>query len=59
MLQKTPYALLQRTPEQAHRENGFKRIIRTLDPEVPGYVFWPIIFGISAGLQQLVISTIK
>jgi hypothetical protein len=55
MLQKTPDAVLQRTPEQAHQEDGLRRIIRTFDPEVPGYVFWPIIFGMTAALQQLVI----
>jgi hypothetical protein len=25
------------------------------DPEVSGYVFWPIMFGMAAALQQLVI----
>jgi hypothetical protein len=51
-------AMLQRTPRQALQENqetGVRRIIRTFDPEVPGYVFWPIIFGMAAALQQLVI----
>jgi hypothetical protein len=40
--------MLQRTPRDALQENqetGFRRIIRTFDPEVPGYFFWPIIFG--------------
>jgi hypothetical protein len=55
MLQKTPDAVLQRTPEQAHQEYGFRGIIRTFDPEVPRYVFWPIMFGMAAALQQLVI----
>ena len=51
--------MLQRTPPQAHQENqetGVRRIIRTFDPEVPGYVFWPIIFGTAAILQQLVLA---
>jgi hypothetical protein len=40
--------MLQRTPPQAHLENqetGVRRIIRTFDPEVPGYIFWPICSG--------------
>ena len=44
--------MLQRTQPQAHQENqetGVRRIIRTFNPEVPGYVFWPII-------QQLVLA---
>ena len=28
------------------REEVFRRFIRTFDPDVPGYVFWPIIFGV-------------
>ena len=30
--------MLQKTP--AEPENGVSRIIRTFDPDVPGYVFW-------------------
>jgi hypothetical protein len=30
--------MLQRTP--ANQEKGLRHIIRTFDPEVPGYVFW-------------------
>ena len=51
--------MLQRTQGQAHQENqetGVRRIIRTFNPEVPGYVFWPIIFGIGVIFQQLVLS---
>ena len=40
---------------QENKETGFRRIIRTFDPEVPGYFFWPIIFGVAAILQQVVI----
>ena len=51
--------MLQRTPREAlqdsQNETGGRSIIRTFDPEVPGYVFWPVIFGMAAALQQLVI----
>jgi membrane protein insertase Oxa1/YidC/SpoIIIJ len=47
--------MLQRTAPETSQETGFRRIIRTFDPEVPGYVFWPIIFGVAAAFQQLVI----
>ena len=43
--------MLKRTPPEAlqeDQENSFRRLIRTFDPEVPGYVFWPIIFGVGA-----------
>ena len=43
--------MLKRTPPEAlqeDQETGFRRIIRTFDPDVPGYVFWPIIFGVGA-----------
>jgi hypothetical protein len=52
MLQKTPQQELQRT--EAHQEKGLRRIIRTFDPDVPGYVFWPVMFGMAAILQQVV-----
>ena len=51
--------MLQRTQGQAYQESqetGVGRIIRTFDPEVPGYVFWPIMFGTAAILQQLVLA---
>ena len=51
--------MLQRTQGQAYQENqetGVGRIIRTFDPEVPGYVFWLIMFGTAAILQQLVLA---
>jgi hypothetical protein len=41
MLKRTPPEALQEDQEQ---ESGFRRLIR-FDPEVPGYVFWPIMFG--------------
>jgi hypothetical protein len=28
--------------------DGLRKIIRTFDPDVPGCVFWPIIFGVGA-----------
>ena len=43
--------MLKRTPPEAlqeAQESGFRRFIRTFDPDVPGYVFWPIIFGVGA-----------
>ena len=40
MLEKTV-----REAFQEGQEKGFGRLIRTFDPDVPGYVFWPIIFG--------------
>ena len=42
-------AMLKRTPPEAlqeAQERGIRRFIRTFDPDVPGYVFWPIIFGV-------------
>lgn len=44
-------AMLKRTPPEAlqeDQESSFRRLIRTFDPDVPGYVFWPIIFGVGA-----------
>ena len=52
MLKRTPPEALQEHQEQ---ESGFKRLIRTFNPEVPGYVFWPIIFGVAVIFQQVVI----
>ena len=43
MLEKTV-----REAFQEGQEKGFGRLIRTFDPDVPGYVFWPIIFGLGA-----------
>ena len=50
--------MLERTARDALQENqetGIIRIIRTWNPEVPGYVFWPIIFGEAVIFQQLVL----
>ena len=49
--------MLKRTDDafQANQETGFRRLIRTFDPEVPGYVFWPIIFGVAVIFQQAVL----
>ena len=40
----------QTVPEafQETQETGVGRVIRTFDPDVPGYVSWPIIFGVGA-----------
>ena len=50
--------MLKRTPPEAlqeDQESSFRRFIRTVDPEVPGYVFWPIIFGVAVIFQQTVL----
>ncbi len=39
MLKRTPLEAL-----QEDQESSFRRLIRTFDPDVPGYVLWPIIF---------------
>jgi hypothetical protein len=49
MLKRTDDAL------QANQETRFRRLIRTFDPEVPGYFFWPIIFGVAVIFQQAVL----
>ena len=46
MLKRTPPEVLQ------EQETGFRRVMRTFDPEVPGYVFWPIIFGVGVIFQK-------
>ena len=40
-----------RGTQEQEQEAGFRRVMRTFDPEVPGYVFWPIIFGVSVIFQ--------
>ena len=52
MLKRTPPEALQEDQEQ---ESGFRRLIRTFDPEVPGYVFWPVLFGVGVIFQQAVL----
>jgi hypothetical protein len=49
MLKRTDDAL------QANQETSFRRLIRTFDPEVLGYFFWPIIFGVAVIFQQAVL----
>jgi hypothetical protein len=39
---------------QEKQETGIGKIIRTFDPDVPGYVFWPVIFGVG-GIFGLVV----
>ena len=36
------------------QETGIRRIIRTFDPEVPGYVFWLVMLGVIS-FHQLVL----
>ena len=50
--------MLQRTPRDALQENqetGIRRIIRTFDPDIPGYVFWLVMFGLIS-FQLLVLG---
>jgi hypothetical protein len=49
MLEQTGRAGLQET-----QETGIRRVMRTVNPEVPGYAFWPIIFGVG-GVFALVV----
>jgi hypothetical protein len=49
MLKRTPPEVLQ------EQETGFRRVMRTFDPEVPGYVIWPIMFRVGVIFQQLVL----
>jgi hypothetical protein len=41
--------------EDQEQESGFRRLIRTFNPEVPGYVFWPVMFGVAVIFQQTVL----
>jgi hypothetical protein len=41
---------------QEKKETGFGGFIRTFDPDVPGYVFWPIIFGVGAIFGLVVLA---
>jgi hypothetical protein len=43
--------MLQRT-----EENGIIRTLKTFNPEVSGWVFWPVIFGLAVILQLMVIT---
>ena len=31
---------------QENQETGIRRIIRTFDPDIPGYVFWLVMLGL-------------
>ena len=49
--------MLEQTAREAFQESqetGIGKIISTFDPDVPGYVFWPIIFGVG-GIFGLVV----
>ena len=51
--------MLDQTAREAFQENqetGFGRVVRTVDPEVPGYVFWPVIFGVGAIFGLVVLA---
>jgi hypothetical protein len=43
--------MLQRT-----EENGIIKTLKTFNPEVSGWVFWPVIFGLAVILQLMVIT---
>ena len=45
--------MLQRIPLQ---ESEAIEKLRTFDPEVSGWIFWPIIFGVAVVLGQLAIT---
>ena len=47
--------MLKRT-DNAPQETGIRRIIRTFDPDVPGYVFWLVMLGL-IGFQLLVVGS--
>jgi hypothetical protein len=38
------------------KRRAFGGFIRTFDPDVPGYVFWPIIFGVGAIFGLVVLA---
>jgi hypothetical protein len=49
--------MLKRTPPEALQESQESSLlIRTFDPDVPGYVFWPIIFGVGAIFALVVLG---
>ena len=49
---------IQSPPEalQKSQKSSFRSLIGTFDPEVPGYVFWPIIFGVGAIFALVVLG---
>jgi hypothetical protein len=48
--------LEQTARDQKNQETRFGRVIRTVDPEVPSYVFWPIIFGVGVIFALVVLG---
>ena len=42
--------------DEAVREGGFYQRLKMLDPVVPGFIFWPIIFGMAFVLGGLAVS---
>ena len=40
---------------QENQETGIGKVISTFDPDVPGYVFWPIIFGVAVIFAVMVL----
>ena len=49
--------MLERTARdalQGNQETGIRRIIRTFDPDVPGYVFWVVMLALIS-FHQLVL----
>jgi hypothetical protein len=51
--------MLDQTAREAFQENqetGFGSVIPTVDPEVPGYVFWSLIFGVGAIFGLVVLA---
>jgi hypothetical protein len=43
--------MLEKTPGEARQESGLGKLIRTFDPDVPGYVFW-LIMLVLIGFHQ-------
>ena len=42
---------------QENQETGIRRIIRTFDPDIPGYVFWLVMLGLIS--FQLVVVGVR
>ena len=42
--------------DEAVREGGFYQRLKMLDPVVPGFIFWPIIFGMAVLIGELAVS---
>ena len=52
MLDRTTY----KPTDEAVREGGFYQRLKMLDPVVPGFIFWPIIFGMAVLIGELAVS---